>query len=85
MENSVEYNVLEESAERRAQQSRNREAVSGVRSANREMYGGQGDRDDDNDVCGYAPDEEEAYHARRFNLVKHLMRMRQMRLVHIGR
>ena len=85
VENSVEYNVLEESAERRAQQSRNREAVSGVRSANREMYGGQGDRDDDNDVCGYAPDEEEAYHARRFNLVKHLMRMRQMRLVHIGR
>ena len=49
------------------------------------MYGGQGDRDDDNDVCGYNPDEEEANHARRFNLVKHSMRMNQMRLVHIGR
>ena len=83
VDNSVEYTCLEESAEKRAQQSAYGDYESGVRSANRRMYGVVMDPDD-NDVAGLCPLEEEAYHARRFNLIKHLKRMLRMRGVNLG-
>ena len=81
VENSVEYNVLERSASLRAQQSRNCQGMAGVRSLNRSTYGVQDNNSEEFDVI---PDDEEKYHCRRFNLIKHFKRMLRFRMVHMN-
>ena len=81
VEDSLDYNCLEESAELAATQSENYGGLAGVRAANREMFGLGGDGEEDPDVN---PDDCEAYHARRFNLVKHMHRLLEQRQVRMG-
>ena len=81
VEDSLDYNCLEESAELAATQSENYGGVAGVRAANREMFGLGGDGEEDPDVN---PADCEAYHARRFNLVKHMHRLLEQRQVRMG-
>ena len=81
VEDSLDYNCLEESAELAATHSENY-GVSGMRAANRKMFvvGGDGEQEDP-DVN---PADCEAYHARRLNLVKHVHRLLQLRQIRMG-
>jgi hypothetical protein len=74
VEDSLDYNCLEESAERAAAHTEfGRFAFSGVRAGNREEFGLE---EEDPEVH---PDDCQAYHARRNELVKHMLRLIELR------
>ena len=73
VEDSLDYNYLEELAELAAAQSQNYGGVAGICAANHEMCGLGGGGEEDPNVNLF---EWQAYHKRRFDLgVKHIHRL----------
>ena len=78
---NVEYNVPEDTARLRAENSVNCHGVAGLRSARREEYGVGEDEYGVSDVC---LEEREAFHERRLKLIQHFRRMYNARALRLG-